>query len=158
MPRMYVSMYLYMACKSPLATYYTPLYRRIKTTEHLSGTCCCVGARRRFANLHKRLGNKLCDLQRKSVFRISLKKYCEQTTILSLFRDMFLPFLRPSNFLPLRPVPGTNEEILSEKIICKYNPRAELKSKYMPLVKFQKLALKIPIPPFSFFKKQILDH
>ena len=113
---MYVSMYLYMACKSPLATYYTPLYRRIKTTEHLSGTCCCVGARRRFANLHKRLENKVCDLQTRYVFRISQKKYCEQTTTLSLFRYMFLPFLRPSN-LPLRP--GTNEEILSETIICK---------------------------------------
>ena len=47
--------------------------------------------------------------------------------------------------------PGTNEEILSENIIWKNNRRAELKSKWVSLGKLQKLARKIPIPPFSFF-------
>ena len=48
--------------------------------------------------------------------------------------------------------PGTNEEIISENIIWKNNQRAELISKWVSMVKFQKLA-RSRYPLFNFSKK-----
>ena len=40
-------------------TFYRHFDSGVKATEDLSGICCRVGARRRFAKIYKRLGNRV---------------------------------------------------------------------------------------------------
>ena len=60
-----------------------------------------------------------------------------------------LAFFGSGNFLPLRP--GTNEAILSETIICKSR---QVRASFIGQI--QQLAIKIPIPPFSFKKTKMV--